>query len=337
MLKEPSHWNGSFEYPQHMFWLRNKKILFSYTLISGGLTQDRMLFDNILFAFFVLCFFSKKCLEYLPSVSSSLDPDQAQDVVGPDLDPICLQRLSASIKCFYYVVCKKFKLPGSPMGFGVEWAAGGWGVLLADLTSKGVILESSVNIDIPSSEIESAIESLSTSAGKFSIILILFSIWLSLISPCCFWICRTQFAFVQKPISHTWHWYGRVLQLVWDRRWCFRARKNLKSTPQDLQTVSGEWKFSMLAPLSIVYLLKPIDFSTSSLSLSKCFFLKYTYEKRGDQKVIVTNDKCFLLKYTYEKSDDKQVIVTNDKCFLLKYTYEKRDDKQVIVTNDMSD
>ena len=24
-LKEPSHRDGSFEYPQHMFWLRNKK------------------------------------------------------------------------------------------------------------------------------------------------------------------------------------------------------------------------------------------------------------------------------------------------------------------------
>ena len=23
--KEPSHWVGSFEYQQHMFWLRNKK------------------------------------------------------------------------------------------------------------------------------------------------------------------------------------------------------------------------------------------------------------------------------------------------------------------------
>ena len=30
--------NGSFEYPQHMFWLRNKKIIFSYTLLSGGLS-----------------------------------------------------------------------------------------------------------------------------------------------------------------------------------------------------------------------------------------------------------------------------------------------------------
>ena len=35
--KEPSHGDGSFEYPQHMFWLRNKKIIFSYALLSGGL------------------------------------------------------------------------------------------------------------------------------------------------------------------------------------------------------------------------------------------------------------------------------------------------------------
>ena len=26
--KEPSQRDGSFEYPQHMFWLRNKKIVF---------------------------------------------------------------------------------------------------------------------------------------------------------------------------------------------------------------------------------------------------------------------------------------------------------------------
>ena len=26
--KEPSHRDCSFEYPQHMFWLRNKKIIF---------------------------------------------------------------------------------------------------------------------------------------------------------------------------------------------------------------------------------------------------------------------------------------------------------------------
>ena len=34
--KEPSHWDGSFEYPYHKFWLRNKK-KFKHTLLSGGL------------------------------------------------------------------------------------------------------------------------------------------------------------------------------------------------------------------------------------------------------------------------------------------------------------
>ena len=31
----------------------------------------------------------------IPSVSNSLDPDQARHFVGPDLGPNCLQRLSA--------------------------------------------------------------------------------------------------------------------------------------------------------------------------------------------------------------------------------------------------
>ena len=34
--KQPSHRDGSFEYPQHMFWLRNKKNNFQlHTLIWG--------------------------------------------------------------------------------------------------------------------------------------------------------------------------------------------------------------------------------------------------------------------------------------------------------------
>ena len=36
-LTKKSHGDGSFEYPQPMFWLRNKKINFSYALLSGGL------------------------------------------------------------------------------------------------------------------------------------------------------------------------------------------------------------------------------------------------------------------------------------------------------------
>ena len=35
--KESSHWDGAFEYPQHMFWLRNKKINFRYALLTKGL------------------------------------------------------------------------------------------------------------------------------------------------------------------------------------------------------------------------------------------------------------------------------------------------------------
>ena len=37
-LKEPSHWDGSFEYPQHMFWMRNKENIFQYALLSEGLS-----------------------------------------------------------------------------------------------------------------------------------------------------------------------------------------------------------------------------------------------------------------------------------------------------------
>ena len=37
--KEPSHPDGSFEYPQHA-WLR--KIIFSYALLSGGLDAKIM-------------------------------------------------------------------------------------------------------------------------------------------------------------------------------------------------------------------------------------------------------------------------------------------------------
>ena len=37
----------------------------------------------------------RKILLGIPSVSNSLDPDQVRHVVGPDLGPNCLQRLSA--------------------------------------------------------------------------------------------------------------------------------------------------------------------------------------------------------------------------------------------------
>ena len=40
--KEPSHRDGSFEYPQHMFWLGNKKMIFSYALLSGSLLSTKI-------------------------------------------------------------------------------------------------------------------------------------------------------------------------------------------------------------------------------------------------------------------------------------------------------
>ena len=36
-LKELSPRDGSFEYPQHMFWMRNKHKKYIHTLLSGGL------------------------------------------------------------------------------------------------------------------------------------------------------------------------------------------------------------------------------------------------------------------------------------------------------------
>ena len=42
--KEPSHRDGSFEYPQNMFWLRNKKINFQLrNLIWGPVVKFRTL------------------------------------------------------------------------------------------------------------------------------------------------------------------------------------------------------------------------------------------------------------------------------------------------------
>ena len=45
--KEPSHWEGSFEYPQHMFWLRNKKNNFQIcawsTLFAPGFPTQQQI------------------------------------------------------------------------------------------------------------------------------------------------------------------------------------------------------------------------------------------------------------------------------------------------------
>ena len=46
-------------------------------------------------AYFSISTFSKNSFRNAIRVSYSLDPDQARRLVGPDLDPNCLHRLSA--------------------------------------------------------------------------------------------------------------------------------------------------------------------------------------------------------------------------------------------------
>ena len=60
----------------------NSSILFCFSCFL--LSAD--FFQNQLF---------RKILSGIPSVSNSLDPDQARQFVGPELGPNCLQKLSA--------------------------------------------------------------------------------------------------------------------------------------------------------------------------------------------------------------------------------------------------
>ena len=53
--------------------------------------------------FFKLTFSNKKSFRNTIKVANSLDPDQARCFVGPDLDPNCLQRLSAQAGNIYLI------------------------------------------------------------------------------------------------------------------------------------------------------------------------------------------------------------------------------------------
>ena len=105
--KEPSHRDGSFEYPQHMFWLRNKKNKFQLrTLIWGPgclwsnfckQSEPKKLvliwvqfFDPLMLFLYVFTFPPKLVMpvacSLLATFANSLDRDQARQHVGPDLD-----------------------------------------------------------------------------------------------------------------------------------------------------------------------------------------------------------------------------------------------------------
>ena len=93
--KEPSHRDGSFEYPQHMFWMRNKENNFPiHTLIWRPAFYSSSIFSKE-------STFRKKIQDFVYNtgsttrVSQSLDLDQTRQFVAPDLSPGCFQRLSA--------------------------------------------------------------------------------------------------------------------------------------------------------------------------------------------------------------------------------------------------
>ena len=98
--KEPSHKDGSFEYPQHMFWLRNKKNNFQlHTLILGPYVIYNpyaaiFFVKKISSAYYIFCIYSN-VLQTNTIESNTLDPDQTASYqtaqnIWLDLDPNCL-------------------------------------------------------------------------------------------------------------------------------------------------------------------------------------------------------------------------------------------------------
>ena len=83
-------WDGSFEYPQHMFWLRNKKNDICYALLSGLFF---MLF--VIFWFFFKINFSEKFFQKYHQSVKQFWSRSGSMFVEPDLGKNCLQRLLA--------------------------------------------------------------------------------------------------------------------------------------------------------------------------------------------------------------------------------------------------
>ena len=50
--KEPSHLDGSFEYPQHMFWMRNKENSFTIRTLTLSPVNTNDVFDKIFLEIF---------------------------------------------------------------------------------------------------------------------------------------------------------------------------------------------------------------------------------------------------------------------------------------------
>ena len=78
-------------------WQHLQKAICNRQFQKGPLFAYRVIFQAFLPSadFFSKSTFSKNSFRNTIRVSNSLDPDQAQHFVGPDLGPNCLQRLSA--------------------------------------------------------------------------------------------------------------------------------------------------------------------------------------------------------------------------------------------------
>ena len=48
VFAQKNHWDGSFEYPQHMFWLRNKMINFLVLKACDRLNKQQDKFDEFI-------------------------------------------------------------------------------------------------------------------------------------------------------------------------------------------------------------------------------------------------------------------------------------------------
>ena len=80
-------------------------LFFFFVCVWGGGGGVIVFFFVFVFSFFsfLINFFKQIFQKYHIRVSTSLDTDQAQNFVGPDLGPNCLQRLSGYNKSHHYL------------------------------------------------------------------------------------------------------------------------------------------------------------------------------------------------------------------------------------------
>ena len=97
-LKELSDWDGSFEYPQHMFWMRNKKVKF---LVHTRILRPDMYLSSA----------DNLCKQFGPKSGTT------KQNVRPDLHPNCMTLWWCTWKDIQKIFWKK-KIRGKQIN---EW------------------------------------------------------------------------------------------------------------------------------------------------------------------------------------------------------------------------